>query len=125
MLVLLAIVSAIGVFWAAVLYRRASDRSTRLLAVLLALMPLYQTMAVCLDTGVWNPSAPHLRVLAHLGVNIVFLLSIWILEAAINHHYRVATRLRLLGDPPLAPRGKGLAGFGLRLRISLPARRSQ
>jgi hypothetical protein len=86
-----------GLIWSIVLWRRARDRSMRILALLLGIMPIYQVILTLIEKGSLQvPGVSQLRNLVDLGVNVVFLFSIFLLEYAIDQRNRTDLQLRML-----------------------------
>lgn len=86
-----------GLIWSIVLWRRARDRSMRILALLLGIMPVYQVILTLIEKGSLQvPGVSQLRNLVDLGVNVVFLFSIFLLEYAIDQRNRTDLQIRML-----------------------------
>jgi hypothetical protein len=93
----LSLVSTMGIIWSVILLRRARDWSMRLLTMVLGLMPLYQTIAACTEAGLWRLEAVgRLKTMVDLVINVLFLLSIFLLEFAIDQRNRAQMQLRVL-----------------------------
>ncbi len=83
--------------WRIVLWRRARDRSMRILTLLLGLMPVYQVVLTLIEKGSLQvPGVSQLKNLVDLGVNVVFLFSIFLLEYAIDQRNRTDLQIRML-----------------------------
>ena len=101
--IVLSIVSFIGLMWAGLLIRRVHDWPLRLLAITLGVMPLYQTFAACAELGMLTPTAAtRIKSLVDLSVNVLFLVSIFVLEFAIDERNKTQVQLRVL-EQPLPP----------------------
>lgn len=86
-----------GLIWSIVLWKRARDRSMRILALLLGIMPVYQVILTLIEKGSLQvPGVSQLRNLVDLGVNVVFLFSIFLLEYAIDQRNRTDLQIRML-----------------------------
>lgn len=86
-----------GLIWSIVLWKRARDRSMRILALLLGIMPIYQVILTLIEKGSLQvPGVTQLRNLVDLGVNVVFLFSIFLLEYAIEQRNRTDLQIRML-----------------------------
>jgi hypothetical protein len=106
----LAIVSIPGIMWSVFLLRRATDWPMRLLTLLLGAMPLYQTVAAAIDTGLWQfAAASQVRVAVDLAINVLFLFSIFLLEFAMDKNRKAQVHLRVIESEVPAVREGSLA----------------
>jgi hypothetical protein len=93
----LALVSLLGVVWAVQLMCRARDWPMRLLTALLGLMPIYQTVSAAIETGVVAfPQAARWRMVSDLVINVLFLLSVFLLEFAVEDAHKAKVQLRVM-----------------------------
>ncbi|MCX6620390.1 MAG: hypothetical protein NTY38_04815 [Acidobacteria bacterium] len=93
----LTLVSALGVVWSVQLLRRARDWPMRILTALLGLMPIYQTICAAIETGyVQFPPAARWRMVSDLTINVLFLLSVFLLEFAIEEGHKTKVQLRVM-----------------------------
>lgn len=93
----LALVSALGVVWSIQLLRRARDWPMRILTALLGLMPIYQTLSAAIETGfVHFPPAARWKMVSDLTINVLFLLSVFLLEFAVEEGHKTKVQLRVM-----------------------------
>ncbi len=94
---LMVLISMVGVLWAVLLLRRARDWRITLLTVVLALVPIYQTVVYTTEAGIWTFSAAlQFKVFADLAINVLFLIAVFLLEFAIEKRYSAEVRARVL-----------------------------
>lgn len=111
-LLLLSAICIPGLIWSIDLWRRARDMAMRLLALLLGLMPIYQTLLSAIERGSLSvPGAYHLRNVIDLAVNVVFLFSIFLLEYAIEQRNRADLKLRMMESNVTVYREGELVGY--------------
>lgn len=97
LVVLMILVSMMGVLWAVLLLRRARDWRTGLLTALMALVPLYQTVAVFTETGIWTfSSAAQIKAYVDLTINVLFLVAVFLLEFMMEKRHSAEVRLRVI-----------------------------
>ncbi len=97
LVVLMVLISILGVLWAVMLLRRARDWRITLLTIVMALVPIYQTMVYTTEIGIWNFSAAtQFKVFADLLINVLFLIAVFLLEFAIEKRYSAEVRARVL-----------------------------
>ena len=104
LVVILSLITVLGLIWSIVLLRHARDWPMRLLAILLGLSPVYQTVAACRDAGVWNASmAGHWKTLLDLVINAAFLFCLYLLHSAIERVRKAEVQIRLMERPLVLP----------------------
>ena len=92
----LVVVDLVGLIWSIILIRRARDWRARIIAVALGGMPIYQTIAMVLDSSIKiHPVLETLRMSIDLVVNALFLFLLYLLELAISTERRLGVRLRM------------------------------
>jgi|GEM_PF-2454676 len=111
-LLLLSAICIPGLIWSIDLWRRARDMAMRLLALLLGLMPVYQTLLSAIESGsLPAPGVYQLRNVIDLAVNVVFLFSIFLLEYAIEQRNRADLKLRMMESNVTVYREGELVGY--------------
>ena len=99
LIVLMVLVSLVGMLWAVLLLRRARDWRIAVLTVVMAIVPVYQTIAVLTETGVWTFSAAvQVKAYVDLAINVLFLVAVFLLEFSMEKRYSAEVRLRVM-DP--------------------------
>ncbi len=69
----------------------------RILTALLGLMPIYQTVSAAIETGfVHFPPAARWRMVSDLTINVLFLLSVFLLEFAVEEGHKTKVQLRVM-----------------------------
>lgn len=119
LIVLMVLVSLVGMLWAVLLLRRARDWRIAVLTVVMAIVPVYQTIAVLTETGVWTFSAAvQVKAYVDLAINVLFLVAVFLLEFSMEKRYSAEVRLRVMDPGLLTSRQSSLSR--LRPKTGLP-----
>ncbi|MCC7499107.1 MAG: hypothetical protein IT160_16100 [Bryobacterales bacterium] len=93
----LALVSVLGVVCSIHLLRRAPDWPVRILTILLGLMPIYHTISAAVETRViYFPTADRWRIVSDLTINVLLLISIFLLEFSVEEGRKFRVQLRVM-----------------------------
>ena len=121
LVVIMVLISILGVLWAVMLLRRARDWRIALLTIVMALVPIYQTMVFTTEAGIWTFSAAmQLKAFVDLAINVLFLLAVFLLEFAIEKRYSAEVRARVLEPGLTIERHQPILPDKLRHKTGLP-----